>query len=757
MTQGFLLQRFSFPTLPTLRRVAQAIALASCLMPVLATAADLRVLPDGNHPEDSRLEPLKDLDGYFPFEVSTSVEAWEARSARRRLALQVALGLWPQPTRTPVEAVVHGRLDLEGYSVEKVYFQSMPGFYVTGNLYRPAQASADGKYPLMLCPHGHFADGRFGESSREAVRRDLVIGAERFEDGGRNQIQSRCAHLARMGCLVFQYDMIGYCDSTQLSFELIHSFAQQRSEMISPNAWGLFSPQAESNLQSIAGLQTWNSIRALDWLLTLPEVDAKRVGVTGASGGGTQTFLFCALDPRPTIAIPAVMVSTAMQGGCTCENASLLRVGTGNVEFAALMAPRPLCLISADDWTREMSTKGFPELKAHYELLGAGDRVEHHPLLHFKHNYNYVSRGVMYQFVNREFQLGLETPVVEESYRRLVRDELTVWNEQHPRPESGPEFERKLLRWWADDARQQLDALVPRDPASLEAYRATVAPAWDTLLGRRLPSSDRIELQENSKQDRAGHWEIRGLLEYQVPREDPGVPAQTEVLPTVFLVPKNWNSGPVAIWLSRDGKASLQPGEAPRAEVQQLLDANVSVVGVDLSEQGELRSSEGPLVETRRVKNPRESAAYTLGYNRALFAQRVHDVLTVIGFATAHERKPSEIWLVALDGAGPWAAAACAQADGMVKRAVVDTQGFRFQNLMNVRHGDLLPGGAKYHDLPGLLALSAPTSIRVTGESPESLTVPRAAYQAGGVENQLQVAGPDDSSNERSIQWLLGR
>src|ERR1051325_815746 len=100
------------------------------------------------------------------------------------------------------------------------------------------------------------------------------------------------------------------------------------------------------------GLQTWNSIRALDFVTSLPDVDASRIGVPGASGGGTQTFILCAVDPRPTVAFPAVMVSTAMQGGCTCENCSLLRVGTGNIELAALMAPRPLGMSGADDWTK---------------------------------------------------------------------------------------------------------------------------------------------------------------------------------------------------------------------------------------------------------------------------------------------------------------------------------------------------------------------------------------------------------------------
>src|SRR5207253_7233612 len=122
-------------------------------------------------------------------------------------------------------------------------------------------------------------------------------------------------------------------------------------------------------------LQTYNSIRALDWLSELPDVDPTRIGVTGASGGGTQTFMLCAVDPRPAVAFPAVMVSTAMQGGCTCENCDLLRVNTGNIELAALFAPKPLAMTGANDWTIEIATKGLPELKQLYKLFGAEENV----------------------------------------------------------------------------------------------------------------------------------------------------------------------------------------------------------------------------------------------------------------------------------------------------------------------------------------------------------------------------------------------
>src|SRR5204863_1251337 len=137
--------------------------------------------------------------------------------------------------------------------------------------------------------------------------------------------------------------------------------------------------------QSFMGLQTWNSIRSLDFLTSLPDVDPNRIGVTGASGGGTQTFILCAIDDRPAVAFPAVMVSTAMQGGCICENCSYLRVGTGNIELAAVFAPKPLGMSAANDWTKDIMTKGLPELKALYKLYGDEDNVMAKAHIEFGH------------------------------------------------------------------------------------------------------------------------------------------------------------------------------------------------------------------------------------------------------------------------------------------------------------------------------------------------------------------------------------
>src|SRR5207247_10697200 len=175
-----------------------------------AAAAAPRVLPEGKLPDDIRLEPLKDLDGYFPFTPPKSRAEWDKRAERVRRQILISQGLWPMPTKTPLNPIIHGKIDRGEYTVEKVYFESAPGFFVTGNLYRPKNIT--GKVPGILFAHGHWSNARLSESTAAEVRREIADGEERFEQGGRSRFQSMCVQLARMGCVVWQWDMLGHSD-----------------------------------------------------------------------------------------------------------------------------------------------------------------------------------------------------------------------------------------------------------------------------------------------------------------------------------------------------------------------------------------------------------------------------------------------------------------------------------------------------------------------------------------------------------------
>jgi dienelactone hydrolase len=720
------------------------LALTVLLASPAALAGGPRVLPEGQLPRDARLEPLKDLDGYFPFQVPATKEEWEKRAERVRRQVLVSQGLWPMPTRGPLNAVVHGKIDRGEYTVEKVYFESAPGFFVTGNLYRPKQLT--GRVPAVLFSHGHWANARLSESSDAELFREIADGEERFEQGGRSRFQSMCVQLARMGCVVWQWDMLSDSDSVQLSRELVHGFAKQRPDMSTAENWGFYSPAAEAHLQSIMGLQTWNSIRSLDFLLSLPEVDPERIAMTGASGGGTQTMLLAAVDGRLRLSFPAVMVSTAMQGGCTCENASLLRVGTGNVEFAGLFAPKPQGMTTANDWTKEMSTKGFPELKQLYKLLGAPDNVLLKRGEHFPHNYNAVSRGAFYGLVNRHFKLGFKEPVLERDYQRLSGAELSVWDSEHPAPKAAdPMFERALARWFYEDAQRQLTA----QSAEAPRWRETMAGALDVVLGGGLEEVGTVEWDMKNKDD-GGNWiRMGGLLRNTTRGEE---------VPAMFYYPRKWN-GQTVIWLGANGKADLANADGSlQADVQRLVEAGATVVGLDLLYQGEFLADGQPLTKTPKVKNSREAAAFTFGYNRTVFAQRVHDVLGAVKFIQQHERPSKEIILVGFRDVGPIVAAARAMSGGAIGRAVIDTGGFRFGRVPDLRDPNFLPGGAKYGDIPGLLAFGGPGRLLLAGEQGADVELVRAQAKAAGTTDAVKTGSADPAQFRReAVDWLLGR
>ncbi|MFL5516476.1 MAG: acetylxylan esterase, partial [Gemmatimonadales bacterium] len=309
--------------------------------------------------------------------------------------------------------------------MERVAIESVPGHFVTGNVYRPADRT--GRLPAVLSPHGHWPGGRFQDVPAAEAAEALSSGGETLEVAAHQFLQARAVHLARLGVLVFLLDLEGYADSQQLGTPLVHGFADRRPAMETRERWGFFSPQAELHLQSVLGLVAWNAERALDYLASRPDVDRTRIGITGASGGGTQTMLVGAIDERPAALFPAVMVSTHMQGGCTCENASYLRLGTGNAEIASLIAPRPLGMTSADDWTKEFEHDGYPDVQRVYALLDAADHVRLSPFTRFPHNYNALARAAMYDWFNRYLGLGWNPMPPERPFEPLTKEQARVW------------------------------------------------------------------------------------------------------------------------------------------------------------------------------------------------------------------------------------------------------------------------------------------------------------------------------------------
>ncbi|PAY18982.1 acetylxylan esterase [Rhodopirellula sp. SM50] len=689
---------------------------------IAASADGLRALPEATRPADRRLGELRNLNSYFPFQPIEDPEAWPKRRSEIQRRILLSQGLWPMPSKPDLNAVIHGRVERDDYVVDRVYFESIPGHFVTGSLYRPKGKS--GPFPAILSPHGHWSDGRFYDAGDAQIRADLASGAERFAVGGRFPIQARAVQLARMGCLVFVYDMTGNADSIQIGHR-----PDKAAHLDRATDWGFFSAQAELRLQNMMGLQTWNSIRAIDFLLELDETDPTRIGVTGASGGGTQSMILGAIDDRIAAAMPCVMVSTSMQGGCTCENAPYMRIDQGNVDIAAAIAPRPLGLTAADDWTVELETKGYPDLRQLYTDLGHKDRLTAAFNLHFKHNYNHVNRAVMYAFFNRHFKLGYKEPILEQDYVPLSRSEATVWTDEHPAPRGeaiGDPHEVRILQLAAEDSRRQMDALIPKTSDQLEEYQRVVGGAWETILGRRLDQVQATSFHQVKAIKREGLSIMVGLLDHA-----------GEQLP-IIEVGDSGAKGTI-VWVTDEGKQGLWDGDRLNPLVAKIARAGYRVISVDLIGQGEFVSGAGSL-DAQRMWYQRGGelawhrfAGYTYGYNHPLFVQRVHDVLSVIRHASSTGNQ--HVHLVGIGGhAGAIAAAARSQAGDAVGRTFIDTKGFRFASLQRQDDPMFVPGAVKYLDVDGLLSLCVAGALDVVApELPIVERVQRASETSKGV------------------------
>jgi hypothetical protein len=401
-------------------------------------------------------------------------------------------------------------------------------------------------------------------------------------------------------------------------------------------------------------------------------------------------MILCAIDPRPAVSFPAVMVSESMQGGCICENAPLLRVGLNNAELAACFAPKPLGMSAANDWTQELEYRGLPQIKSIYKLYGAADKAMawHRP---FEHNYNQVSRELMYNWMNKHLGLGLAEPVTEKPFVPVPPKELSVYDAEHPLPADSTSA--ATIRQTMTAASDKQLAALAKDPIE---YRRVVTAALRAMVADKLPPRGEVLVGNARGPKIAGGLTIeRGTI-----RRRGGV----SQVPYVSLVPADWN-GTAIVWAAGEGKAGVfDAGDKPTAAVQKLLDGKNAVIAPDLFLTGELLGPAGVQQPGNAKYSGFTYAGYRYGYNPPILASRASDVLGAIALAREWEGVKA-VHLIAFGKAGPAAFLARALAGDAVDRAAIDLDHLDFSQINNADDEMMLPGARKYGGVWGLVPL----------------------------------------------------
>ena len=310
-------------------------------------------LADRGEPGDERIQAYlkhetEKLEADFLGAIK-SVEDWQAARPRFREEYLDMLGLWPSPEKTPLRATITGTLDRGDYVIDMLHYQSRPNLYVTANLYRPAKIEGGARLPGILYVCGHSSRGR---------------------NGNKTAFQSHGIWFARHGyvCLMVDTLQLGEIPG-------IHHGTYREGR-----GWWL------SRGYTPAGVECWNGVRGIDYLISRPDIDAERIGVTGISGGGAATFWVAAADERVKVAIPvsgmadllSYIPNRVINGHCDC----MFLYNTYQwpwTRIAALVAPRALLFVNSDKdaiFPMDANERVINRLERLYSLFGAGDLVD---------------------------------------------------------------------------------------------------------------------------------------------------------------------------------------------------------------------------------------------------------------------------------------------------------------------------------------------------------------------------------------------
>ncbi len=645
-----------------------------------ALMGNTRVLDRPEAIRDRRAETAKHTDTVFTMPVFASKEEWEAFAAPLRERILLSSGLWPLPEKTPLNAEITGRIAHDDYTVEKVRFEALPGFFVTGNLYRP---TGKGPFPGVANPHGHWKEGRLA---------DEALGC----------IPARCITMARMGMVAFSYDMIGYNDSLQFP----HNWGGPREKL-----WGVH-PYA---------MQLWSSIRVVDFLQSLPDVDPERIACTGASGGGTQTFSLMAVDPRVEVAAPVNMISHSMQGGCLCENAPILRLANSNMEIGATMAPRPMLMVSATgDWTRETPRIEYPAIKSIYALYGAEDKLAN---VHVDsgHNYNKDSREAVYRFFGK-WLLGDAAKwanFTEPPYQVEKHEDLLLYPDKKL-PE-GMLKSDAIIEQVIEANRAKWNAVLPQKPEDVPAFLEKYGNALGLVLGTELPKSNDLDPERTGYEE---HKEQGYVVErWVIHRRCAG-----DAIPALLYRVYGPQPQDTVLLVHGKGKAALADWATggPGPLVAGLMAQGKAVMAIDTFLLGEHNGPDGPAQR-------KQEGGFMDTFQPTDTGCRIQDILTSVAYLLSRRDFTGAVDVVGLEDGGLWCLFASAL-DGRIRRTFVDANRFDPADDQAWVSTNYVPCIRSIGDVATAAAMIAPRTLVAWNAVPAMAQTLEARYKAAGTE-----------------------
>lgn len=643
--------------------------------------------PDSDSPGDTLIQAYlaaeaKRIDAQFEDDLE-SLEQLQDRLPQYRQQYMHMLGLWPLPERTPLKATVTGTLKGDGFTVEMLHYQSMPGLYVTGNLYRPSRTETDQRLPAVLYVCGHSHRGR---------------------DGNKTAFQSHGIWLARHGyvCLVV--------DTLQLGeIAAVHHGTYREGR------WWWHGRGYTS-----AGVECWNGVRGIDYLVSRADVDPQRIGVTGISGGGAATFWIAAADERVAVAVPvsgmadlqSYVGNRVINGHCDCMFMHNTFAWPWT-RIATLIAPRPMLFVNSDAdpiFPMDANDRISNRLERLYSLYGAGDQVDAVVSIG-GHAYRKDIRQAVYRFLNTHLKQD-PRPVADSE------DDLVSEGEDGAHPI--PPQDLRVFATDADIPDDQRNTTIDQHFVPMAASQPPSAEDFSDWQAERMAELRQVPFHALPSPIPAAK-EIR--------RDGGSIQVETEPGITISLRHVNRDAAASAARLLLVVRQEDESGDAPQW-LDQVVRPGDAVVVCEVRGVGGTRWTE------RNPPNYVTRSHVLLG--QTVDTGRVRDVAAVASYLFEQSPAPDSggrvpVHVVGRGSAGIVAAYAALVAPEISAVTVIDPPA----SHMNPRSPQFL-SILRVGDVPALLGLLAPRPLRLVGADADAFAITEAAYAAAGAGDQLQ-------------------